>query len=44
MKLNELISKKEVGEPILDDSVIEKYKSLEIVAGKKPFNFKKPKE
>ena len=44
MKLNELIDPREVGEQILDDSVIEKHKSLEIVTGKKPFNFKKPKE
>ena len=39
-----MIDAKEVGAPILDDSVIEKYKSLEIVTGKKPFKFKKPKE
>jgi len=44
MKLNELIDPKEVGQQILADSVINKYKSLEIVTGKKPFKFKKPKE
>jgi hypothetical protein len=44
LKLNDLIDVKEVGKPILDESVLEKFKSLYIIAGKKPFKFKKPKD